>query len=52
MDSGMASDAFASGRETQSSMWNVRRLRIDVALQAEKPAFTAQQEHPADRSVR
>ena len=47
----VASIAFTTRGETQPSVGDVRRLRVDVALQAKEPAFTAQQQHPADCPV-
>src|SRR5207249_11089355 len=47
----VASIAFTTRGETQPSVGDVRRLRVDVALQAKETAFTAQQQHPADCPV-
>ena len=48
----MTAYAFPARLESKASVRNIRRERIDVALQAEKPSFPAQQELALDGAVR
>ena len=43
--------AFTLRLETQAAVRNIRRQRIDVALQAQEPAFAPEQELPVRRAV-
>jgi len=49
---GMTTDAFSARCKTQSAVRHIRRLWINVALQTKETPLAAQEQHPADASMR
>jgi hypothetical protein len=48
----MATHALASRRKRQPAVRNIRRLRVNMTLEAHEPALFSQEQHAIHRAVR